>query len=82
MPMTRDQIAETIDAIDTAIMDAIATGVGSFSVSGGSSYTNIPIDKLNDMRGHYAQMLFRMDHSRDGTSVRVFPRWQTPFGGR
>lgn len=81
MALTREQISETIDAIDAAILDAVISGVGSYSVSGGASYTNLPLDTLRAVRGEYALRLYRMDFSMDGTTVRSFPQWVTPYSG-
>lgn len=76
--MTRQDLVNMITAIDQAILDSVTGGVSSFAVQGGTSYVNLSLKELRDMRAEYSMMLFRYDNSADGTTVRQFPQWINP----
>lgn len=76
--MTRQDLVNMLTAIDTAILESIQGGVSSFAVQGGTSYTNLTLKELRDMRAEYGMMLYRYDYSADGTTVRQFPTYVNP----
>lgn len=78
--LTRQDIENVITACDQAILTTLGGGVSSFSVAGGTSYTNISLKEIKELRSQYAWMLYLYDHSKDGCTVRTFPQWIDPHG--